>query len=72
MDFVTIIQIALAVILIVFILLQQRGAALGGAFGGGNEFYGTKRGVEKILFRATVVVAILFLGIAFANVLFLQ
>lgn len=65
-------QIALAVILIALILLQQRGTALGASFGGGGEFYGTKRGAEKVIFRATIVVAFLFLSIALANVLFLK
>lgn len=68
----TIVQIILAIILIAFILLQQRGTALGGAFGGGGEFYGTKRGAEQFLFRATIAVAVLFLGVALANVLFVK
>lgn len=72
MTIVTIVQIVLAVLLIALILMQQRGTALGGAFGGGNEFYGTKRGAERVIFTATIVVAILFLGVAIANVLFLQ
>lgn len=72
MDLVTLIQIVLAVLLTALILLQQRGAAMGTAFGGGGEFYGTKRGAEKVLFLATVIVAVLFLGLALANVLFLQ
>ena len=72
MNLLTIAQSVLAIILIILILLQQRGTALGGAFGGGSDLYGTKRGAEKILFRATVVVAILFLGMALSNVLFLR
>lgn len=67
-----IVQIALAVVLITLVLLQQRGTALGGAFGGGGEFYGTKRGAEQFIFRATIVVAALFLSVAVANVLFLK
>lgn len=68
----TIIQILLAVVLVALILLQQRGTALGGAFGGSGEFYGTKRGAEKVIFIATIIVATLFLGLALANVLFLH
>ena len=48
--------------LILGIVLQQRGANLGGAFGGDNfasTFY-KRRGAEKFLFNATSVVAILF------------
>jgi len=55
------IQISLAVILIGAILMQQRGAGLGGAFGGGEgTIHYERRGAEKTLFKATVVVAILF------------
>ncbi|MBI4415218.1 MAG: preprotein translocase subunit SecG [Candidatus Kerfeldbacteria bacterium] len=67
---VVIAQIVLGLILVGLILLQQRGAALGSAFGGSSEFYGTKRGAEKVIFRATIVVAILFLGLAVANLVF--
>jgi len=68
----TIIEIILAAILVGLILLQQRGAALGSSFGGGGEFYGTKRGAEKVIFITTIVIAVLFLGFSLANVLFLQ
>lgn len=66
-----IIQIAIAVLLVVTILLQQRGAGLGGAFGGGGEggVYYKKRGMEKIIFTATVVLAILFVLTAFIRML---
>lgn len=60
-----IIQLILAVALIVVILLQNRGAGLSGVFGGsGGGVYRTKRGLEKILFYATIIFAILFLGIS--------
>jgi len=55
-------QITLSILLIVSILLQQRGASIGGAFGGDNfssTFY-KRRGAEKVLFRATIILAILF------------
>lgn len=55
-----IVQLVTAVVLIVFVLLQQRGSGLGGAFGGGGEVYQTKRGVEKGLFIATIIVGVLF------------
>lgn len=54
------VQILLAVLLITTILLQSRGTGLGQAWGGGGEFYRSKRGLEKILFRATIVLAGLF------------
>jgi len=55
-------QIVLSLLLIVGIVLQSRGASLGGAFGGDNfasTFY-KRRGAENFLFQATIVVAILF------------
>lgn len=61
------IQIVLAIVLIAFVLLQQTGAGLGGAFGSDNWSAGfhTRRGLEKFLFRATIVVAVLFVIAAF-------
>jgi preprotein translocase subunit SecG len=60
-------QIVLSVVLIIFILLQSKGSGLGGVFGGEGNVYRTKRGAEKILFVATIVVVILFFGVAFLN-----
>ncbi len=56
------IQIILSCILAVAILLQQSGAGVGGALGGGDgsSLYHTRRGFEKFLFYTTIVVAILF------------
>lgn len=62
-------QIIVSVFLIIFILLQQRGTALGSAFGGESEFYATRRGIQKKIFGATVVFGILFLVLALLNLL---
>lgn len=62
-------QMVLAVLLIACILLQARGTGLGASFGGEGNVYRTKRGVEKRLFQATIVIAILFFGVSLANVL---
>jgi preprotein translocase subunit SecG len=61
-----IIEMVVAVFLMVVILLQQRGTGLGGAFGSEGFVYRSRRGVERFLFQATVVLAILFVGIAIA------
>ncbi len=64
-------EIILSILLIVGIVLQQRGATLGGAFGGDNfasTFY-KRRGAEKFLFDATIVVALLLVLSAVANFL---
>lgn len=55
-------QIVLSLLLIIGIVLQQRGAGLGGAFGGDNfasTFY-KRRGAEKFLFNATIVITLLW------------
>ena len=57
------IQIAISIILIILIALQQRGTALGSAFGGsgGGESYSSRRGIQKKLHYATIAVAGLFI-----------
>lgn len=63
----TIIQAAAAMLLIGGILLQQRGTGLSGAFGGEGNVYRAKRGVEKTLFTATIIIAALFFGSSLAR-----
>jgi preprotein translocase subunit SecG len=55
-----IVQIVLSLILVVLIVLQSRGGGLGSAFGGSLAAYSTRRGVEKAVHRATIVISILF------------
>ena len=56
------VQVVLSVLLMIAIVLQRTGASLGGAFGADNFSSGfhTRRGFEKTLFRATIVLAVLF------------
>lgn len=61
-------QAVIALVLMVSILLQNRGAGLGSAFGGDFGGYYTKRGLEKFLLYTTVVAAILFFAVATVNV----
>ena len=63
------VQIALSVLLIIAILLQHTGASLGGAFGADNFGSGfhTRRGLEKTLFFATIILGILFALSALIN-----
>lgn len=63
-------QIILACLLMVFILLQARGSGLGAAFGGGGNVYRTKRGMEKHLFQATIVLSIIFFCVSLVNALY--
>jgi len=59
---IDIIQIIISVLLMITILLQQRGGGLSGAFGGQSVAYGTRRGAEKIVFKASIVLGILFIA----------
>lgn len=63
------IQIGLSALLIVCVLLQRTGASLGGAFGADNFSSGfhTRRGLERTLFHATIVLGILFAISALIN-----
>ncbi|MEY4744103.1 MAG: hypothetical protein RL272_48 [Candidatus Parcubacteria bacterium] len=70
--YLTVAQIAVSSLLIVAILLQARGTGLGSTFGGEGNVYRTKRGVEKILFRSTIVFAVVFLGLALATIILPQ
>lgn len=56
-----IIMIGSAVLMVLSILLQQRGASLGAGFGSSGELYTTRRGVDKNLFEVTIVFAVIFI-----------
>lgn len=49
-----------AILSVLLILLQQRGASLGAGFGASGELYTTRRGLDKSLFNATVVFVVVF------------
>lgn len=57
-------QIVLSILLVATILLQQRGSSIGGAFGGDNfsATFHKRRGGELFLFRAAVVLSIVFVA----------
>lgn len=61
-----IIQIIISVLLVSAILLQARGSGLSSVFGGESTFYHTRRGIEKIVFWATIVLAVLFIATSLA------
>lgn len=48
------------ILMVVSILLQQRGASLGAGFGSSGELYTTRRGLDKNLFEATIILAAVF------------
>ena len=65
------IQIIFSLLLIVGVLLQRSEASLSSAFGGDGAAGGrfTRRGLEKTIFNATLVIATLFALSAFAGLL---
>jgi len=62
MAYLPYIQVILSILLVAGVLLQRSEAGLGSAFGsdsmGGNRYL--RRGFEKTLFNATILIAILF------------
>ena len=65
---INIAQIVISVLLIAGILMQQRGGGLSTVFGGDGSVYRTRRGAEKIVFIATIILSILFFLTAFLNI----
>ena len=72
-DALDIAQIVLAVVLIVIILLQAKGAGFSGLFGGdSSSVYRTRRGLELRMFQFTIVLAVTFFLVALINSLNLK
>ncbi len=58
--FIVIVTIVSAALMIILILLQNRGASLGAGFGGSSELHTTRRGVDKTMHQATIILAVIF------------
>ncbi len=65
-------QIVIAITLILVVILQMRGSNVPGVFGGGDSasVFSTRRGLEKTLFQATIVLAVIFVIVSIASVRF--
>jgi preprotein translocase subunit SecG len=63
-------QIFVSVVLILVVLLQVKGSGFGAALGGmsGGSVYRTKRGLERTLFQATILLIIVFIFVSFLSV----
>lgn len=59
-DILRVVTVASGIVMVLFILLQARGATLGAGFGSSGELYTTRRGLDKSLHEATVVLATIF------------
>lgn len=61
---------ASGILMIITILLQQRGSSLGAGFGGGDTaLYQTKRGAEKVFYYATIFLAVIFVVAVILSIL---
>jgi len=65
--FLPYIQIAISILLIVSILLQQRGTALSQSFGGDGGAWASRRGAERWIFISSIIFSVLFFAVAFMN-----
>jgi preprotein translocase subunit SecG len=68
-DILQVVEIVLAIFLSGVILFQQRGTGIGGAFGSEGFAFRGRRGVERFLFNATIVLTLGFIGVAIALLL---
>jgi preprotein translocase subunit SecG len=64
-QYLQIVQIIVGVALIITILLQARGSGLGSVFGGTGTVFKTRRGIDKLLFRMTIIFMVVFALISF-------
>ena len=62
-----IIQIVISVALVTAILFQVKGGGLGGIFGQADSVFRTKRGIEKWLFIATIVLVVIFVALSLVS-----
>jgi protein translocase SecG subunit len=67
-NIIPIVQIVISAALIGLVLIQQRGGAgLGSAFGQSGGAYSTQRGIQKKIFRITLALSVVFIGLAIYN-----
>lgn len=64
-----IVTIGSAVLMMLCILLQARGASLGAGFGSSGELFTTRRGIDKNLYEATIVLAVVFVMSILVNLI---
>jgi len=66
---VIIVQIIVSLALIVVITLQVKGGGLGGIFGQADTVFRTKRGLERRLFQATIILVVIFIAMSIVSLL---
>lgn len=68
LQILTFINMATMVGLVIVIAMQRKGAGLSTVFGGSGSIAQTRRGFEKWLFYATIVLAVIFVALSTAAV----
>ncbi|MBI1985060.1 MAG: preprotein translocase subunit SecG [Candidatus Wildermuthbacteria bacterium] len=68
-SFLPVLQIIISLLLIILILLQQRGSGLGSAFGGDGATFATRRGLSQKLHWLTMFLGAAFIALAVLNLL---
>jgi protein translocase SecG subunit len=72
MNILTLAQIIVSIAIVVLVLLQERSSGAGGIFGGGEGgFYQTRRGLEKVIYIATLILIAVFVALALVNLVIL-
>lgn len=71
MDILILAQIGVSILIVILVLLQERSSGMSGLLGGGDGggFYQARRGLERTIFIATVVLTVAFAALALANLL---
>ena len=68
-NLILILELISGLALMTMILLQAKGTGLSGVFGGDGGAYRSRRGVEKLLHRGTIAVALIFISLGVINIL---
>lgn len=65
-ELITFLQIAVGIVLIIFVLIQVKGTGFGRVWGGAPSF--TRRGLEKLVFKLTFVAAGIFILLSLISI----
>ncbi len=61
-EIILIVQVVVSILLIILILAQNKDGGLSAGMGGGQSFESVKRGAEKVIYKATVLLAVVFMA----------
>jgi protein translocase SecG subunit len=61
-EIIIIVQVVVSVLLMIVVLAQNKDGGLSAMMGGGQSFQTVRRGAEKVIFRATIFLAFIFMA----------